>query len=148
MRHRPLFLAVLTVALATPAAGQPQAPEHTLTLVGTAADDGGGGVAIIQRADGGVQFLELGQVIDGFSVLRIEPALAVLQRDEAEITLRVAGADPTGPPGSTGRIRADFRNTLVVHPQSLVHNRDGYGILLHATTYSTDSAAPRRSIQA
>ena len=124
MRYRPIFVAAVAFALAseagaqeppaaakepTAAAQQPAAADLGLTLVGTAADDSGGGLAIIRRADGATQFLELGHEIEGYTVARIEPSRVLLKSADAEIALQVPGANPGGP---VATIRANFLSVL------------------------------------
>jgi hypothetical protein len=114
MRYRILFLAALVLAMRSEAAAQDQAtPELGLTLVGTAADNAGGGLAVIEQADGATQFLELGHEIAGYTVTRIEPARVVLTNADGEIiTLQVPGADPGGPATGPARMTWQVNSTF------------------------------------
>jgi hypothetical protein len=97
-------------------------PDLGLTLIGTAADDAGGGLAIIQRADGAVQFLELGHEIEGYTVARIEAARVILKNVNGEVILEVPGADPNGSPpaGPSQMLTASVDRVMVARDAMMI----------------------------
>lgn len=112
MRYRYLVIAALGFAATTEVAAQDMVspePEVELTLVGTAADDAGGGLAIVKLDDDTVQFLEPGDEIEEYTVRRIEPSRVLLESADGEITLQIVGASPSG---TVAAIRANFVSTL------------------------------------
>lgn len=112
MWYRSLVVAALGLMVVGEVAAQDVAnpkPDVDLTLVGTAVDGAGGGLAIIQRGDGAVQFLEAGDEIQGYTVRRIEPSEVLLAGAEGEVVLRIAGASPLD---RVAAVRANFLSTL------------------------------------
>ena len=98
VRFRTLAFAVaLAVASTAEARGQEQNGTTTaLRLIGTVANHDSSGVAILQRSDGAIQFIERGGEIEGYTITAILQASVVLRRAEEELVLELRpGGDPT-----------------------------------------------------